>query len=86
MHAAREGSVGSPANVGEYAIALQTRPGITLEEVSRRLVEAKVKHRYIYESDPPYCGQLLSIGCEPCARGKVARILSDLPSARETVV
>lgn len=82
IHAAREASVGVSLSAGEYAIGLQTRPGITLEDVSRRLISAKIKHKRIYESDPPYNGEFMSIGVVPTERDRVRRVLSDLPSAR----
>jgi hypothetical protein len=67
---------------GEYAIALQTTPLLSLEDISKRLIAAKIKHKRIYESDAPYNGEFMSIGCAPMEREKIRRLLSDLPSAK----
>jgi hypothetical protein len=67
---------------GEYAIALQTTPLLSLEDISKRLIAAQIKHKRIYESDGLYAGQFMSIGCVPCERDKIRRLLSDLPSAK----
>lgn len=82
IHAARESSVGVPLSPGEYALALKVRDEEHLLEISRLLFSNGIKHKLIKETDPPYEGQAMAIGCAPCEREGLKRLLSSLPLVR----
>jgi hypothetical protein len=43
------------------------------------LTRADIPHKRIFESDPPYDGQLMSIGIRPMERDRLRKLLSSLP-------
>lgn len=80
-HAAGEGSERHPDGV--HVVVLAARDEAHLREVSQRLVDAEVAQTLITETDEPYAGQAMSIGCELVKeRGPLRRALSSLPLLR----
>lgn len=70
VHAAGESSPGSlPEHT--YAVVLAAKSSVQLADLSIDLTAAGIAHRCIYESDEPYCGQLLAVGVAPDLRSKL---------------
>lgn len=65
-----------------YFLALAARDEAHLKELSLMLTMKGIVHRPIYESDGPYCGQMMSLGIPPQKRDKVYRLLSQLPKLK----
>jgi hypothetical protein len=80
-HAAGEGSERHPDGV--HVVVLAARDEAHLREVATRLAEAGVARTVIEETDDPYRGQVMSIGCELVSdRAPLRKVLSSLPLLR----
>ena len=79
VHAAGESG---PAERGTHAVCLVAPNATVLAAVAERLEAAGVRCARIVESDPPYAGELMAIGCPPGGREVVRRVLSSLPLLR----
>lgn len=78
IHAAGESSTGNlPPHT--YAVALTVPDEAALRVLARRLGMAGILHRGIYETDPPWNGQMMAIGLYPEQRSKLKKLLSSLP-------
>jgi hypothetical protein len=53
-----------------------------LRNVAAKLSSAGIRHVPIVESDHPYGGQLVAIGCAPARKEVLRRVLSSLPLVR----
>lgn len=83
VHAAGESAAASKYAgdfpYGTYAIALQAKDRHHLAEISCLLLQAKIPHKRIFESDAPYDGELMAIGIYPMERDVIRKLLSNLP-------
>lgn len=78
VHAAGE-SVPHRMSDGTHAVVLTVPDEPSLVAARERLVLACVPHKPIFETDPPYSGQLMAIGVEPGRKEDLRRHLSSLP-------
>lgn len=78
IHAAGESSPGNLPD-STYAVALTCADEVGLRSLAARLTAMGVRHRAIIESDGPYAGQLMAIGCSPGPRKELRKHLSMLP-------
>lgn len=81
VHAAGESSPGNLPE-GTYAVVLAVAGAGELEELSKRLRLAGVRHHAIRESDPPYSGELMALGLEPARKSEIKRHLRQLQLLR----
>jgi hypothetical protein len=80
-HAAGESSPGRlPA--GTYAVILAASGPGELEELSRGLSRAGIRHVQVRENDEPFAGELMALGLEPALRSVVKRHVRRLPLLR----
>lgn len=85
IHAAGESAL-RPLPEGTYAVALDVVDEAELRRRSDRLRAAGVPHVLVTETDAPYHGQAMSIGCVPTSdRDRIRRVTSDLPLAGKAV-
>jgi hypothetical protein len=78
IHAAGESSPGNlPPHT--FAIALAARDEEHLKQISWELFKNKIKHKLIFEPDPPYNGSLMAIGIVPMERSKIKPLMANLP-------
>jgi hypothetical protein len=78
VHAAGESSPGNlPSHT--FAIVLVSRDEEHLREIGWDLFKNGIKHKLVFEPDPPYNGQLMAIGVIPTERSKIRPFLSRLP-------
>jgi hypothetical protein len=63
---------------GTYAVALEARDEAALLQLGRTLTAANIQHVAVTESDAPYAGQLMAIGCAPAPKEHLRRYLSSL--------
>jgi len=54
-----------------------------LRKRSMKLHGNKVKHTTVFDSNPYYEGQMLSIGIPPASRSELSHLVSDLATYRE---
>lgn len=81
IHAAGESSPGQlPPDT--FAVALHARDEDHLRRIAERLRQRAFPHHPIFEPDPPWNGQLMSIGVPPMDRALLKKVLSSLPLAR----
>lgn len=81
IHAAGESSPGNlPPTTS--AVSLTCPDEASLRVLAEVLSAAGVRHRAITETAGPHAGQLMAIGCAPCAREEVRRFLSALPLSK----
>ncbi len=81
VHAAGESSPGNLPE-GTHAICLTVPSEMALREVSSRLTAAGLAHVPIIETDAPYAGALMAVGCVPAQKEVLRRVLSALPLLR----
>lgn len=56
---------------------------VGIRRISRKLEELQVEHEVIEESDPPYDGQAMAIGCNLIRdRSPMRKVVSNLPLLR----
>lgn len=83
-HAAGHGSERHPPET--HVVVLQVPNEKALLKISERLVRAEVAQTLIIETDLPYNGQAMAIGCELVRdRSAAQSCLSSLPLLREEV-
>ena len=76
-HAAGESCFAGPAPYDCYVVALMAPTSKDLEDAAVKLTEAGIRHKVVYEPDPPYYGAATAIGVEPTPdREKVRALLS----------
>ena len=84
IHAAGESSQGvPPLPENTHAVALSVSSQAQLRTVLERLIKAGIPLRPIHECGGEYDGQLMAIGCQPCEREAIKRVVSDLPLVRD---
>jgi hypothetical protein len=81
VHAAGESSPGNLPS-GTHAVCLTVPDEGALRAVADRLASAGVPFVSIVETDPPYHGSLMAIGCVPAGKEVLRRHLSSLPLLR----
>jgi hypothetical protein len=81
VHAAGESSPGGLPS-GTHAVCLAVSSEEALEQLSERLTLARVPFVRVVESDAPYEGQLMALGCLPGRKETLRRHLSALPLLR----
>ncbi len=80
-HAAGESSPGHlPA--GTFAVVLGVPDAMALMQLADRLRHAGVEFVCIFETDPPWSGQLMAIGVRPARRSKMRKLFSSIPLYR----
>lgn len=83
IHAAGESvDPGSPVPKGTYAVALWAEDEEHLLALSNELCFEGIRQHLVVESDGPYACQAMAFGCSPVPRGKVRRLLSQLPCVK----
>lgn len=81
-HASGE-SIRFPLPPDTHAVVLDIDDEEQLLELSRQLDRECINHKVIRETDAPYSGQAMSIGCEPTTdRTKIKRLTRHLRLAR----
>lgn len=65
-----------------HAVALGAKSELELCALEARLIKTGIAHVAIRESDPPYEGRLMAIGCMPLPRERVRKMLSAFPLVR----
>lgn len=84
-HAAGESSPGNlPAET--FAVVLAAPDEVVIRQVAERLLAAGQVPVLIFESDPPWSGQLMAIGLPPAPRSRMRKLLSSLPLYRGQTV
>jgi hypothetical protein len=81
IHAAGESSPGNLPS-GTHAVCLVVPGEKELQALEQQLRKGGVKFTSIIESDAPYTGQLMAIGCAPVGKEVLKRFLSSLPLLR----
>lgn len=81
VHAAGESSPGNLPS-GTHAVCLVVPDERTLAALADRLAAAGVPFVRIVESDAPFTGQLMALGCAPARKEALRRQLSSLPLLR----
>lgn len=81
IHAAGESSPGNLPS-GTHAVCLTVPDELALRAVADRLAAAGVAFVSIVESDAPFAGCLMAIGCAPAGKETLRRHLSALPLFR----
>lgn len=83
VHAAGESAQEVKVPPNTCAVVLAVPDEAALLAVEKRLQEALIDGvTSIREPDEPYCGQLMTIGIKPQPRGKIRKLLSNLPLYR----
>ncbi len=83
VHAAGESAQEVKVPPNTCAVVLAVPDETALLAVEKRLQEALIDGvTSIREPDEPYCGQLMTIGIKPQSRGKIRKLLSNLPLYR----
>lgn len=79
VHAAGESG---PVPRGSHAVCLTVPDEATLRVVADRLSAAQIRFVSIVETDTPYTGQMMALGCMPAGKAELRRVLSALPLLR----
>ena len=79
VHAAGESG---PTERGTHAVCLVAPDAASLAAVTDRLEAAGVRVARVVETDAPFAGELMAIGCAPGRREVVRKIVSSLPLVR----
>jgi peptidyl-tRNA hydrolase len=83
VHASGESAQEVKVPPNTHAVVLAVPDETALLAVEKRLQEASVDGvTSIREPDEPYLGQLMTIGIKPQPRGKIRKLLSNLPLYR----
>lgn len=79
MHAAGESAQNTAVPPGTHAVVLSAENEESLLEIEQKLSAHNIEFVAIREPDAPWNGALMAIGVKPQPRGKLKKLLRELP-------